>query len=245
MIAHPLSWKPRQSGPGRLCQTPRRWAAGLGLCQNRRVFAAQATDLPMLTIDYYFTPQSPWTYLGHDRFMRIARSAGAAVRVLPADYGQIFAASGGLPLAKRPPQRQAYRLVELRRFSAHLGLPMNLQPRFFPVAGDDAARLIIAVERLGGESAALALSAAVFRAVWEQERNIADAQTLAQLLAEQGLPASCLDQAGKSEIEQAYQAHTASAIAAGVFGAPSYVVEGEIFWGQDRLDFLQRRLAAQ
>ena len=199
----------------------------------------------MLTIDYYFTAQSPWTCLGHDRFVRMAEAAGAQVRVLPADFGQIFAASGGLPLAKRAPQRQAYRLVELRRFSAHLGVPMNLQPRFFPVAADDAGRLIIAASIEGGSQAALALGGAIFRAVWQQDRNIADAQTLAQLLAEQGLPAAWLEQARSPQVQQVYESHTAGAIAAGVFGAPSYVVEGEIFWGQDRLDFLQRRLAAQ
>jgi carboxymethylenebutenolidase len=199
----------------------------------------------MLTIDYYFTAQSPWTYLGHDRFVHMAEAAGAQVRVMPADFGQIFATSGGLPLAKRAPQRQAYRLVELRRFSAHLGVPMKLQPRFFPVAADDAGRLIIAASLEGGSQAALALGGAIFRAVWQQDRNIADAQTLAQLLAEQGLPAAWLEQARSPQVQQVYESHTAGAIAAGVFGAPSYVVEGEIFWGQDRLDFLQHRLAAQ
>ena len=95
----------------------------------------------MTTIAYYFTPVSPWAYLGHERFVRIARAAGAAVEVLPVDYGAIFPVSGGLPLAKRAPQRQAYRLVELRRFSEHLGLPLNLQPAFFPVDAGPSARL--------------------------------------------------------------------------------------------------------
>ncbi|MES2943725.1 MAG: DsbA family protein, partial [Pseudomonadota bacterium] len=76
------------------------------------------------TIDYFFTPQSPWTYLGHQRFVAIAEAAGATVRVLPVDYGKVFPASGGLPLAKRAPQRQAYRLVELKRFSEHLNIPL-------------------------------------------------------------------------------------------------------------------------
>jgi len=199
----------------------------------------------MLSIDYYFTPQSPWTYLGHQRFVHMAQAAGAAVRVLAADFGQVFATSGGLPLPKRAPQRQAYRLVELRRFSEHLGMPLHLQPTFFPVSGDDAARLIIAAEKAGGSEPALALSGAIFAAVWAQQRNIADAATLAQLLAEQGLPAAWWDDSRSAAVQQAYEANTAQAIAAGVFGAPSYVVEGEIFWGQDRLEFLQRRLVAQ
>ena len=197
------------------------------------------------TIDYYFAPQSPWTYLGHDRFVAIARAAGATVRVLPADLGAVFSVSGGLPLGKRAPQRQAYRLVELRRFSQHLGLPMNIQPQFFPVAADDAARLIIAVDQHDGADAALALSGAVFRACWEQQRNMADAPTLAALLAECGLQAQRLEQSRGADAQARYEANTRQAIDVGVFGAPSYVIDGEIFWGQDRLDFLERHLKNQ
>ena len=194
------------------------------------------------TIDYYFTPQSPWTYLGHARFTQMANAAQATVRILPVDFGQIFPASGGLPLGKRAPQRQAYRLVELARFRDALGLPMNIQPKFFPVAGDDAARLITAVDLLDGTPAAMRLSAAVFAAVWENELDIASADTLAALLAQCGLGADRLEHSRSAQVQQAYQANTEAALAAGVFGAPSYVVAGEIFWGQDRLDFLHRRL---
>ncbi len=194
------------------------------------------------SIDYYLAPQSPWTYLGHQRFVALAQAAGATVRVLPADLGAVFAMSGGLPLAKRAPQRQAYRLVELRRFSQQLDVPMNISPKFFPVAGDDAARLIIAVDQHDGATAALAVAGAVFRAVWAQQRNIADAATLAELLAESGLPAERLEQSRGPEVQARYQANTQAAMDAGVFGAPSYVIDGEIFWGQDRLDFVERRL---
>ncbi|MCZ4313052.1 2-hydroxychromene-2-carboxylate isomerase [Comamonadaceae bacterium G21597-S1] len=195
------------------------------------------------TIDYYFPPQSPWAYLGHARFVALARASGATVRVLPADFGQVFAASGGLPLGKRAPQRQAYRLVELRRFADHLQMPIHVQPRFFPVQGDDAARLIIAVDEADGADAALGLAGAVLTAVWAEQRDIADPAVLAQLLAEQGLDAARLAQSREPATARRYEAHTQAAIDAGVFGGPSYCVNGEIFWGQDRLDFLQRRLA--
>jgi len=194
------------------------------------------------TIDYYFTPQSPWTYFGHARFTQMADAAQATVRILPVDYGQIFPASGGLPLGKRAPQRQAYRLVELARFRDALGLPMNIQPRYFPVAGDDASRLITAVDLLDGTPAAMRLSGAIFAAVWEDELDIASTATLAALLERCGLKADRLDHSRTPQVQQAYQANTQAALEAGVFGAPSYVVDGEIFWGQDRLDFLQRRL---
>lgn len=194
-------------------------------------------------IDYYFAAQSPWAYLGHARLCEIAQAAGATIRVLPADFGKVFAVSGGLPLGKRAPQRQAYRLVELQRFADHLGVPIHVAPRFFPVAGDDASRLIIAVDKADGPAAALRLTGAVLSAVWAGQRDIADAGVLAALLQEGGLPADRLAQSREQPALDQYAQHTQSAIDAGVFGAPSYCVDGEIFWGQDRLDFLQRRLA--
>ena len=195
-------------------------------------------------IQYFFAPQSPWAYLGHQRLQDIATAAGARIELLPADYGRIFPQSGGLPLPKRAPQRQVYRLVELARFSQHLGLPLIPQPTHFPVPGDDAARLIIAVQQHDGTAAAMAFTGALMRALWVQDRHIADPATLAALLAEQGLSAQRLDDARLPAAQQAYDHHTDRAIALGVFGAPSYVVKGELFWGQDRLDFLQRRLQA-
>ena len=195
------------------------------------------------TVDYYFTPQSPWTYLGHARFSAIAKAANARVRVLPVDLGgKVFPISGGLPLNQRAPQRQAYRLVELKRFSDQLGLPLYLKPKHFPVAGDDASRLIIVVDQADGSDAAMALAAAVFRSVWVDELSIADADVLASLLAAAGLPASRIDASRSAAVQQRYEANTQQAIDAGVFGAPSYVIDGEIFWGQDRLDFVARRL---
>jgi 2-hydroxychromene-2-carboxylate isomerase len=193
-------------------------------------------------VAYYFATQSPWSYLGHARFVQLARAAGATVRVRPVDYAQIFPVSGGVPLAKRAPQRQAYRLVEMRRWADHLGLPLHLQPTWFPVDGMPASRLIVAVDRTDGTDAALDLTGRIYTACWAQQRNIADPITLAALLSEAGLPARRMDDAQSDAVAQACQAHTDAAIAAGVFGAPSYVVDGEIFWGQDRLDFVARRL---
>lgn len=197
------------------------------------------------TVDYYFTPQSPWAYLGHVRFAQIAGAAGATVRVLPIDLGgKVFPISGGLPLGQRAPQRQAYRLLELRRHSDYQRLPLNVKPRFFPVSGDDASRLIIAVDLHDGSEAAMKISGAIFTAVWAQERHIADEKVLAELLAECGLEAARLEQSYSQAVQERYEANTEQAIRAGVFGAPSYLIDGELFWGQDRLDFVERRLKA-
>lgn len=195
-----------------------------------------------LPVDYFFATQSPWTYLGHERLAALLRASQRPVRVLPVDFGRVFSASGGLPLPKRAPQRQAYRLLELRRFADHLGLPLNVQPRHFPVDGTPAALLITAVAEHDGMDAAMRLSGAVLAACWRQERDIASAATLAELLAETGLPAQRLAQAAQDSVRARYDAHTQAAIDTGVFGAPTYVVDGELFWGQDRLDFVQRKL---
>lgn len=196
------------------------------------------------TVDYYFAPNSPWTYLGHARLAKMAAARGATVRVLPVDLGDVFSISGGLPLPKRAPQRQAYRLLELKRFSEALEIPLNVQPQYFPVSADDAARLIIAAELAKGSQAAMALTGAIGAAVWVQERNIADAAVLGELLAECGLEASLLQRSQEADVQARYEQNTQAAKDAGVFGAPSYVVDGELFWGQDRLDFVKRRLHA-
>ncbi|HJV96479.1 MAG TPA: 2-hydroxychromene-2-carboxylate isomerase [Albitalea sp.] len=197
-----------------------------------------------LTVDYYFAPNSPYAYLGHERFQRMAKAAGATIRVLPVDLGgKVFPVSGGLPLNKRAPQRQAYRLLELKRFSEWLGVPLNPQPKYFPVNPDDAAKLIIAVDLKDGTDAAMSFAGAVMRAVWVQERNIADEKVLAALLAEQGMNPARLEESHSQTVHERYEIDSQQAIDAGVFGAPTYVIAGELFWGQDRLDFVERRLA--
>ena len=135
-----------------------------------------------VNIEYYLAPQSPWTYLGHRRFADIAARAGAKVTLLPIDLGKVFPLSGGLPLPKRAPQRQAYRLLELKRFSEALHLPLNLHPKFFPVPGDAAARLIHAADMQQGTDAAMQLAGAVLQAVWAEEKDINDRATLSELV---------------------------------------------------------------
>ena len=195
-------------------------------------------------VDYYFSPQSPWTHLGHERFTQIARETGAKVNVFPVDLGRVFPVSGGLPLAKRAPQRQAYRLVELERWSEHLGQPIHLQPRYFPVDGDDAAKLIVAVDMHDGSDAAMRIAGALLRGAWVEEKNIADPATLQAMLQACALPARRLDDSQSQAVHERCEDDSQRAIDSGVFGAPTYVVAGELFWGQDRLDFLERRLRA-
>jgi 2-hydroxychromene-2-carboxylate isomerase len=200
-------------------------------------------------VDYYFAPQSPWSYLGHARFAALAAAQGLVVRVKPIDLGSVFAVSGGQPLAQRPKQRQSYRLVELARFAKHLGLPLNLHPAFFPVAGSDAARAILAAVELDGADAGMRLAGALMRAVWAEERDIADPGTLGAIASAAGLDAAAIAATAASpDVQDRYAAFTEEAIAREVFGAPTYVprfgpAADERFWGQDRLDLLAAAVA--
>jgi len=195
------------------------------------------------TIDYYHSLISPWSYLGGPRLHDIAAAAGATVNVKPIDLARVFPVSGGLPLAKRADQRRAYRLAELARWRDHLGMPLNIEPRSFPAAEGLAARTVIAARQAGADAARL--SNAILRAVWAEQRDIADRETLVAICAETGHDGAALTAAAETDaIAAIYAADTGEAIARGVFGAPTYVFEGELFWGQDRLDFLARALDA-
>ena len=196
-----------------------------------------------VTIDYYLSLNSPWTYMGSALFAEIAKRNGADVNVKPAKFGPIFEKTGGLPLPKRSPERQAYRLVELKRWREVRNIPQTLQPKYFPSDDSQATRLVIAAKLAGKDAHKLSLELA--RALWEQEESFANAATIAAAAARAGLDAAALRAAGPSdtELDQTYDRYTQEALAAGVFGAPSFVLpSGEIFWGQDRLELLERSL---
>jgi 2-hydroxychromene-2-carboxylate isomerase len=195
-------------------------------------------------VDYYASLMSPWTFLGSARIESLVASHGASITIWPVDFGTIFPASGGLPLPKRSPQRQAYRMMELKRWRSHLGIPITLQPKFFPGNEMPAVRCVIALREQGRGADALRLAHAVLRGVWVEERDVSDPQTLAAIITATGLdPRAVLAASEAPAIMAQREADTRRAIELGVFGAPSYVIDGEIFWGQDRLDFVERKLA--
>lgn len=196
-----------------------------------------------LHVDYYASLNSPWTHLGAARLMAMVARHGATVRIYPVDFGTIFPASGGLPLPKRSPLRQAYRLQELERWRRFLAIPIHLKPRFFPANERSAAHCVIAVRETVGDAPAIALAHRVLKALWEEEADTGDRGTLATLIGDAGLDApSVLQQADEERWASRRVADTDAALDRGVFGAPSYVIGEEIFWGQDRLEFLERRL---
>src|SRR6267154_1132251 len=195
------------------------------------------------TVDYYMTLNSPWTYLGSALFADIAKRNGVTVNVKPAKFGPIFEQTGGLPLPKRSPQRRAYRMMELKRWREVRGLPLNLEPRHFPCDDLAATRLVISAKLQGKD--AHKLSVELGRALWEREESLSDPASIASAARRAGLDALSLLAGGPSdaEVDALHEQYTQEALSAGVFGAPSYVLpSGEIFWGQDRLELLERTL---
>jgi carboxymethylenebutenolidase len=197
-----------------------------------------------LHIDYYVSLNSPWTHLGGARIEAMAMANNASLRIYPVDFGAIFAESGGLPLPKRSPQRQAYRMQELPRWRDHLGIPIQVQPKFFPSNELPAASCVIALRETVGDQPAIKLAHRVLKALWQEEQNPGDPAVLAALITDIGLDAEQVMALGNDpKWAERRMTDTRAALARGVFGAPSYVIGDEIFWGQDRLDFVQRRLA--
>jgi 2-hydroxychromene-2-carboxylate isomerase len=195
-------------------------------------------------IDYYVSLNSPWTHLGATRIEALAAAHNATMRIYPVDFGAIFAKSGGLPLPQRSPQRQAYRQQELARWRDHLNIPIHVNPKFFPASEQLTASCVIAVRETIGDQPAIKLAHAILKAVWQEERNPADPTTLAALISGIGLNANQVTGLGTDpKWAERRLADTQAALDRNVFGAPSYVIGDDIFWGQDRLEFVERRLA--
>ncbi|MDR3461875.1 MAG: 2-hydroxychromene-2-carboxylate isomerase [Beijerinckiaceae bacterium] len=206
---------------------------------------SSAENVPATSeITYYVALASPWAYLGHERFWKLARDHDARIRLRPIDLaGQVFPVSGGVPLENRSAARKAYRLVELRRFSQGLNVPMVLEPRYFPVDGELASKIVVAADHCLGATAAMRLTAAIMSAIWRDERDIADPFVMRGLITALGLPGNLLEISQRPAVARAYMANARFANKQGVFGVPSYVLNGEVFWGQDRLDFLAMALS--
>ncbi len=195
-------------------------------------------------ITYCFTPVSPWTYLGHARLGEIAARYGATIDYVPITLSAIFPKTGGLPLAKRAPERQAYRMAELKRWPRLLGIPLNLTPKHFPTDDRPAARLALTAKAQGHDIAALSL--AMLHATWAEERDIADLDTLSAIAEANGLDGAALLAASETDQgQQRLDAACDQALALGCFGSPWYDLDGEPFWGQDRLDLLEKTLAGE
>lgn len=192
-------------------------------------------------VDYYVSLASPYTYMGGRRLPEIIADTGTVFDIKPVMGAQLMAATGGLPVAKRHPARLTYRMVELERWKRHWSIPMNTQPKFFPVDDTKAAHMVIAALQAGQD--AIALSNVFLACVWEKEQDISDQATLVAVADGAGFDGAALAaRIGADEVAAVHQANTDEAIEREVFGMPWFVHDGVPYWGQDRIRFLARAL---
>ena len=193
------------------------------------------------TIDYWFTLSSPWAFFGHQAFLDLAKAQGVTVNYKPVDLGDVFPHTGGLPLPKRHPARQRYRILELQRWREARGIALKINPKHWPFPVATANRTIMAVAQSGADPGPYTRRA--FEAIWVEDRDLSDEPTLVALLNGAGHDGTAMLAAAKSDaIGAIYFACAQEAVGANVIGSPCYVLDGEVFWGQDRLGLLESAL---
>ncbi len=195
-------------------------------------------------IPYYFTITSPWSYLGHTPFLKLADELGYEVQFKPVDFGAVFAQSGGLPLPKRPYQRRRYRMFELQRWRDYRQADLNLRPKHFPVDPTLGNNMVMVAAEQGLDAGKLAT--AFMRGCWVEEQDMGDKATLIAAADSAGLDGAAIAAEAESSAAKARaDLLTEEAKAAQVFGAPTYIIRGEPFWGQDRLELVERAMRGQ
>lgn len=192
-------------------------------------------------IDYYFSIVSPWTYFGDPRLQDIVKVTGATVTYYPCSSPDLFPNTGGKMLKDRGEHRQNYRMVELNRWKDYLHMDLNPTPKHFPVPEAPGSKLVLATQDAG--LAPAPLLSGLLSAVWVEDKDVSDRDTLIAIANTAGLDGPTMMKASEDpKYDAAFAKSTQDAIDAGVFGYPTYIANGEMFWGQDRLYFLAKAL---
>ena len=203
----------------------------------------------MTEVSCFYSLSSPWAYFGGPKIQDIVRRHRVKLVLKPYDFQDVAPKTGGVPIRTRPEPRRTYHALELDRWRKYLGMPLVLEPKHYPADGKPAGWnkspgwMVIAAQEAGLD--APVLSHALLRALWAEERDTSKPEVRRAIATENGMDGDALVAAETSATVQAlYRQYTDEAVACGVFGAPTYVLNGERFWGQDRLDFLDRSLDA-
>ena len=201
-----------------------------------------------IQLDCYYSLSSPWAYFAGPQLQDIVRRHRVKLVLKPYDFQAVVAQTGGIPIRTRPPARRSYHAEELARWRDYLGMPLTIEPRYYPQSTPSdpewnkyAGWMVIAAQQQGLD--AFVLSHALLRALWAEERDTSKAEVRIAVADENGYDGAALQALEQgAETQAVYRANSAEAVEKGVFGAPTYILEGERFWGQDRLAFLDRAL---
>ena len=195
-----------------------------------------------MKIKYYYSVASPFSYLAIDRFINLVNKKNIEVEEMPFDLvGQVFPNTGGVPVPKRHPSRLKYRLVEIERIGKKYGVSINSQPKFFPPSDPHLpAKFTIAAIQLGNK---LSFGKECLKYLWANEKDISDKKVLEEICNNLQLNFNEVEALANSEkVEKIYSENSNNAIKDDVFGAPTYIYEDELYWGQDRLDYLEDKI---
>jgi 2-hydroxychromene-2-carboxylate isomerase len=204
--------------------------------------SGDAADNGALVVEYFYSLLSDWAYMGGERFEALARRLRFRVNYRPMKLAKLYANTGGIVLQKRSKQRQDYRVVELERWCDHLGIPITLHPRFYPTDDTLASCTIIAAASAGLDAGRL--TNLFHRAIWVEEQNISDERTIERIIAAIHVDPEDLIRAARAPaVLETLERNTEEAATRGVFGSPFYCFGDDIFWGQDRLDFLDASIS--
>jgi 2-hydroxychromene-2-carboxylate isomerase len=202
----------------------------------------------MIELSCYYSLSSPWAYLGGPRLQDIVRRHRVKLVLKPFDFQDVVPRTGGVPIRTRPEPRRTYHALELDRWRKYLGMPLELSPKHYPADGlplgwnKPPGWMVIAAQERGLDAALL--SHALLRALWAEERDTSEPKVRIAIAEENGFPGKELVEDETSSLVQGlYCSYSEEAERLGVFGAPTYVLKGERFWGQDRLEFIDRALA--
>ena len=192
-----------------------------------------------MQIDYYYTLMSPWAYLGAQRFYDLQNKYSFEINHYPLDISKLFSLTGGIPLRKRSEQRKAVRMMELRRWKKKLKLPLNFNPKYFPLPDiETASCMVLSIQDSKIQNS---LSLNLLKCVWVEDKDIGDINTLIEICDNLGLNGNELLEQSQ-DCENMYHSLADTAAKCNVFGSPSYVLNDEVFWGQDRLDLLEEKI---
>lgn len=197
------------------------------------------------TVECFYTLSSPWMYLGGKQLSEILKRHGATLVLKPFDFRLVVKHTGGIPLRTRPEPRQDYHALELDRWSRHLGVPIKLKPKHYPPTDPmNAGRMVMAAQGRGLD--AMALSQALLRGLWLEDRDIADPRARIAIADDEGFPGEALHREEQSSsVEAEWDRNNQEAVQRGVFGAPTFFCGDLWIWGQDRLFFLDDYLAGK
>lgn len=204
----------------------------------------------MIEVSCFYSLSSPWAYFAGPRMMDIMRRHHVKLTLKPYDFQKVVTVTGGVPIRTRPQARRTYHTLELDRWRQYLGMPLVLQPKYYPEVVTDPdwnkrpGWMVIAAQREGLD--APRLSHALLRALWAEERDTSQAEVRIAVANENGMDGAMLHAAETSpEVQALYRHYGDEAVEQGIFGSPIFVLDGERFWGQDRLDFVDRALDAK